>query len=60
LFVQPGDADDLVKKTVWLSQHKAEAKEMGRLGQNYLVEHFNRSALADKFISVFQELIRNG
>ena len=57
LFVQPGNADDLVKMTIWLSQNKAEAREMGKAGQKYLVDHFNRIELANKFIKVMEELI---
>ena len=57
LFIQPGNVDDLAKKTVWLSQHLAKAREMGKAGQKYLVDHFNRIKLANKFIEVMEELI---
>ena len=57
LFVQPGNAGDLVKMTTWLSQHSAKAREMGKLGQKYLVDHFNRIELADKFIEVMEYLL---
>ena len=57
LFVQPGNADDLAEKTVWLSQHSAKAREMGKVGQKYIVDHFNRIELANKFIKVMEELI---
>ena len=60
LFVEPGKAKDLADKAVWLSQHLAEAKEMGKAGRNCMIEKFNRSALADQFIVVFEELINNG
>ena len=57
LFVQPGNADDLVKMTIRLSQHSAKAREMGKAGQKYIVDHFNRIELANKFIKVMEELI---
>jgi len=60
LFVQPGNADDLAEKTVWLSQHLAKAREMGKAGRQSIIKNFNRSALADQFIGVFQELMKNG
>jgi glycosyltransferase involved in cell wall biosynthesis len=57
LFVQPGNADDLAKKTVWLSQYLAKARGMGKAGQKYLMGHFNRIELANKFIKVMENLI---
>ena len=57
LFIQPGNADNLANKTVWLSQHSIKAREMGKAGQKYLVDHFNRIELANKFIKVMEELI---
>ena len=60
LFVQPGNADDLVKMTIWLSQHSAKAKEMGKAGRQYIIKKFDRLTLADQFIGVFQELINDG
>ena len=60
LFVQPGNADDLAKKTIWLSQNITKAKKMGIAGRQFILENFNRSALADQFIDVFQELYKNG
>jgi len=60
LFIQPGNADDLAEKTVWLSQHSAKAREMGKAGRQYITNKFDRSVLADQFISIFQELMKNG
>ncbi len=60
LFVQPGNADDLVKMTIRLSQHSAKAREMGKAGRQYIIKKFDRLALADQFIGVFQELMKNG
>ncbi len=59
LFVQPGNANDLAKKTVWLSQNINKAKKMGAAGRQFILQNFDRSTLADQFIDVFQELYRN-
>jgi glycosyltransferase involved in cell wall biosynthesis len=60
LFVQPGNADDLAEKTIWLSKHKVEGIEMGKAGRQTIIRKYNRSGFAKQFISVFQELIKNG
>jgi glycosyltransferase involved in cell wall biosynthesis len=60
LYVQPGNPNDLAEKSVWLSTHLVEAGEMGKAGRDRIIKMFNRSALADQFINVFKELMKNG
>jgi glycosyltransferase involved in cell wall biosynthesis len=60
LFVQPGNPNDLADKSVWLSQHLVEARQMGKAGRDKIIKKYDRSALADQFIIVFEELMKNG
>jgi len=60
IFIQPGDALDMSKKVLWLSHHPKEAKLMGEAGRNQIIHRFDRAKLAEQFIGVFQELIKNG
>lgn len=60
IFVEPGNAEDMGKKILWLSNHPGEAKNMGMAGRRQIEEKFDRARLAGRFIAVFEELIKNG
>ncbi len=60
LFVQPGDAKDLAKKAIFLSNNPQKAKAMGMAGREFLIKHFNRIELADKFIYLITQLENHG
>ena len=59
IFIEPGNAEDMGKKILWLSNHPGEAKNMGMSGRRQIEEKFDRARLAGRFIAVFEELIKN-
>lgn len=60
LFIQPGNARDLSEKVLWLSRHTRAAKKMGLAGKKLIRTKFDRAKLSEQYVSVFQELIKNG
>ena len=56
LFVQPGDAEDLAEKSKILRNNPKKAKVMGLAGRKYIMEHFNRVAIADQFLNIINDL----
>ncbi|HTA28066.1 MAG TPA: glycosyltransferase family 4 protein, partial [Bacteroidia bacterium] len=49
LAFKPEDAADLVKQSLFLYNHKADAARFGENGRNYVQANFNRDTIAEKF-----------
>ena len=56
IFVQPGDAAALAHAILTLAGNPERAREMGKLGRQYVEAHFDRSALAEQLLQLMQEL----
>jgi len=57
IFVEPDDAEALAGAVVWLRDNKEAAAEMGRKGERYVREHFDRAALAREYIQAMSSLL---
>lgn len=60
IFIEPGNAEELSEKILWLLNHPREAKKMGMAGRQQIEKKFDRVCLAGRFIAVFEELVENG
>ncbi len=60
LLVPPSDADQLAQALLRLLQNKNLAEEMGRAGREFALTHFNPSTYADRFLILYEKLIKNG
>lgn len=58
IFVPPGDAEALSLAGLYLAEHPAEARQMGKNGRNYVSEHFNRARLAEDLVHLLEDLRR--
>jgi glycosyltransferase involved in cell wall biosynthesis len=57
IFVAPGDPDALANAIQQLSSDPALCKNMGSQGRKYIEQYFDRQLLADKLITIMEELI---
>jgi glycosyltransferase involved in cell wall biosynthesis len=57
LFASPGDAASLADVVMDMAANKATSRQMGLSGRRYLVEHFSRSALTEKFASILADMV---
>jgi glycosyltransferase involved in cell wall biosynthesis len=58
VVTQPGDAKALHEAVVALAGDPAEARKMGTMGREYVVEHFNRDKIADRLRELLRETAR--
>lgn len=58
VFVPPGDPQALAKAVVYISNHAAEARQMGLNGRAYVSEHFNRSKNAVEMENLLLSLVK--
>lgn len=54
--VIPGDARALAAAIRYLANHPEEGRLMGRRGRQYVEEHFDRPALADRLARILEQL----
>lgn len=58
-FVRPRDADDFREKILYLYNHPEARKKLGQNGYNFVKKNFDRKKLADKYLKVILDLIKN-
>ncbi|MBP9040787.1 MAG: glycosyltransferase family 4 protein [Anaerolineaceae bacterium] len=58
VFVPPGDPQALAKAVVYISNHAAEARQMGLNGRAYVSEHFNRAKNAVDMENLLLSLVK--
>jgi len=58
IFVPPGEAEVLSLAGLYLAEHPAEARQMGKNGRDYVSEHFNRARLAEDLVHLLEDLRR--
>lgn len=56
ISVPPSDATALVDAVLYLKTNRAVCREMGRRGQEYVRQHFEKMAVTDRFEELFLEL----
>lgn len=56
IFVEPGDPRSLADAARWVLLNPKQAVSMGANGKNYVIDHFHRTALAEKFEKIAIEL----
>jgi len=54
IYVEPENTEQLVNAVLQLSQQPELRKQLGKNGRKYVIEHFNRDAIASKF---YQQLM---
>ena len=57
IFVAPGDPDALANAIQQLSSDPGLCKNMGYQGRKYIEQNFDRQLLADKLITIMEDLI---
>jgi glycosyltransferase involved in cell wall biosynthesis len=58
LFYAPGDADDLAAKVTQLLAHDERRREMGRIGQQRVIEQFEWRMLTGEIARACEEYVR--
>jgi glycosyltransferase involved in cell wall biosynthesis len=58
LAIPPGDPASLAKGIIYLADHKEESREIGSRGREYVKQHFDRPIQAEKFATVFENLLK--
>jgi glycosyltransferase involved in cell wall biosynthesis len=56
IAVPPGNAQAMAQAVSQLANQPEKSREMGRAGQNYLTQHFNRQDLAEKLSLLLNEM----
>ena len=59
LFAEPGNANAVAEAILKMAGNPEKSRLMGLSGRKYLEENFSREKLADKLITLFEELIRH-
>jgi glycosyltransferase involved in cell wall biosynthesis len=59
-FTEPGDAPALAEVIFKLSRDPMKSRELGLNGRKYLEENFSREIIAEKLITLFDELTSRG
>ena len=54
VYVPSGDVPELVKAVRSLAGRRAELDEMGQRGRQYVLEHFDRRALAQRYVDLLK------
>lgn len=57
-FVPPEDVDAMTDAIRWMVDHDRERAEMGRLGREYVLAHFDRDRLAQDYLRVLERVAR--
>jgi glycosyltransferase involved in cell wall biosynthesis len=57
IAVPPGNPQSIADAVLALAQELHSGQEMGRKGRQYLQDHFNRPALAERLSEVFQDAV---
>lgn len=57
VFVQPGNAKEMADAIIKLSEDRKAARQLGLNGREYVIRHFDRQLLADRFELLFQSLL---
>jgi glycosyltransferase involved in cell wall biosynthesis len=56
LFCKPGDAQALADNIIRMAEHPQERMEMGKLGEQYLEDHFSRRKIAQDLIHLLEKM----
>jgi glycosyltransferase involved in cell wall biosynthesis len=59
LFVQPGNPVALMQAVLTLHQNRADARQMGMNGREYVVQHFDRRRIAKQMEDILVRVARN-
>ena len=54
--IEPESAEELVRAVCSLASDSARCEEYGRLGHDYVIEHYDRSVLADEYLDILGNL----
>jgi len=57
IYIEPGNANALSQAILKLSSERATARQMGKNGREYVIQHYNRQKLAAEFETIFCQLI---
>ena len=55
--VDPGRSDQLADAVLRIQADPSEAARMGERGRKYVIEHFDRAALSDKYLDFLKQMI---
>lgn len=58
ILIKPHDLNDLTEAILYLYQNKEERARMGEYGHNKVINHHNWNILANEYIRVFEDLIK--
>jgi glycosyltransferase involved in cell wall biosynthesis len=58
LFVQPGNAQSLSDAIQWMADHSEIARDMGKSGRNFVVQHYNRIQLSNQLTCLIESMGR--
>ncbi len=53
----PDSATELAEKIVWAFQHQAEWRTMGESGRRFVIQHYSRKAVADRYDQLIRSLL---
>ena len=57
VIVEPEDSQAIAEAILRLLQNKEQLQEMGKEGRKFVLDHYSRRALAQKYLHVIQEAI---
>jgi glycosyltransferase involved in cell wall biosynthesis len=58
LVVEPEDSAAVAQAILHLFHHRAEAREMGERGREFVIENYSRRSLAESYMSVMEEAVK--
>jgi glycosyltransferase involved in cell wall biosynthesis len=58
--IEPEDPEQLAKTILKLSRQRARLTRMGKRGRQYVLRHFNRTVLAEKYVAKLREISEPG
>jgi len=59
-YVPPGDPEAMARAVDRLSRDPSELERMGRQGRQYVVEHYDRNALAARYLEILRGVVERG
>jgi len=57
-LVEPHDVDSIAKNMEWILENETEAEKLGQHGQDLVRKHFLLPALAEKYLTVMQHVMK--
>lgn len=58
VFAEPENPEQLAEKIRWMADHPEEIEQMGRRGRAFVESNFSRPALAQRYLDVMEEVVR--